>query len=84
MFRCSIGEFINYYARARVLSSGYQWAKMAQQSNNSASQLSSAKDHSHLTIHLRDINAGMVKAWEKAFKDKKYSKFIKASILISY
>jgi len=57
---------------------------MAQQSSDSTSKSSSAKDeakdHPQLTVHLRDINARMVKAWEKAFEGEKYSKFIKASI----
>ena len=33
--------------------------------------MSSANDQLQLTIHLRDINAGMIKAWKKAFKDEK-------------
>ena len=56
---------------------------MTQQASDTSSdsvKMSSAKDHPQLTIHLRDINAGMVKAWKEAFKDDKYSKFIKASI----
>ena len=31
----------------------------------------SANDQLQLTIHLRDINAGMIKAWKEAFKDEK-------------
>ena len=37
-----------------------------------------------LIIHLRDINATMVKAWKEAFKDEKYSKCIKASVIKAF
>ena len=61
---------------------------MTQQLQNSdtvkdtASSMSSGatNDEPSLTIHLRDISTGMVKAWREAFKDEKYSKCIKASI----
>ena len=33
-----------------------------------------------LTIYLRDINAAMIEAWNEAFRDKKYSEYIKASM----
>ena len=38
-------------------------------------------DEPSLTIHLRDINKEMVKAWKEAFKDKKYANSIKASMI---
>ena len=61
----------------------YNQVKMTQQPAAASSDsvaMSSAKDQPQLTVHLRDISAGMVKAWKEAFKDNKYSKFIKASI----
>ena len=41
---------------------------------DTASSMSSgaASDEPSLTIHLRDINKEMIKAWKEAFKDKKY------------
>ena len=50
---------------------------------DTASSMSSgaASDKPSLTIHLRDINEEMVKAWKEAFKDKKYAKSIKASMI---
>ena len=61
----------------------YNQGKMTQQPSDTSGdnvKISSAKDHPQLTVHLRDISAGMVKAWKEAFKDDKYSKFIKASL----
>ena len=61
--------------------------KMTQQPSSTvedtASSMSSgsASDEPSLIIHLRDINKEMVKAWKEAFKDKKYAKSIKASMI---
>ena len=51
--------------------------KMTQQSSDTVADMST-RDHPQLSIHLRDISEGMVEAWKEAFKDNKYSKYIKA------